>query len=135
MDLPEPESAEALRVQHFPHLKLFFCELNFDATFGAMPQSIFLSDLGFDILLQDGVDKLAEEGPHRDEDRVQPLGTLLSMRSQDASVAKGLPNKLNIQGWTKEWSLGCVIPASWLLLAVGARFTQPRDHSFNLPCR
>ena len=48
------------------------------------------SDLWFDVLLQDGVDKLAEEGPHRDEDRVQPLGTLLSMRSQDARVAKGL---------------------------------------------
>ena len=26
----------------------------------------------------------------------------------------------NIQGWAKEWSLGCVNPASWLPLAVGA---------------
>ena len=34
----------------------------------------------------------------------------------------------------EEWSLGCVNPASWLPLAAGARFTQPRDHSFAQPC-
>ena len=27
------------------------------------------------------------------------------------------------------WSLGCVNPASWLPLAAGCEFTQPRDHS------
>ena len=36
-----------------------------------------------------------------------------------------------MQGSTKEWSLGCELPASWSPLAAGARFTQPRDHS---PC-
>ena len=34
-----------------------------------------------------------------------------------------------LQGSDKEWSLGSVIPASWLLLAAGARFTQTRDSS------
>ena len=33
----------------------------------------------------------------------------------------------------KQWSLGCVIPASWLPLAPGARFTLPRDHSLAHP--
>ena len=40
---------------------------------------------------------------------------------------------LYIQGSAKEWSLGCVIPASWPPLAAGARFTQPRDHSLADP--
>ena len=35
-----------------------------------------------------------------------------------------------LQGSAKEWSLGCVIPASRLPLAAGERFTQPRDHLF-----
>ena len=37
--------------------------------------------------------------------------------------------KTHIQGSAKEWSLGCVIPASWPPLAAGACFTQSRDHS------
>ena len=41
---------------------------------------------------------------------------------------------LHLQGSAKEWSLGCVIPASWPPLAAGARFTQPRDHSLAGPC-
>ena len=44
------------------------------------------------------------------------------------------PPSGNIQGSAKEWSLGCVITASWPPLAVGARFTQPRDHSLLKPC-
>ena len=32
----------------------------------------------------------------------------------------------NEQGWAKEWTLGCVNPASWLPLAVGGEFTQLR---------
>ena len=36
---------------------------------------------------------------------------------------------IHVQGSAKEWSLGCVIPASWLPLAAGVGFTQPRDHS------
>ena len=39
-----------------------------------------------------------------------------------------------IQGSATEWSLGCVIPASWLTVAEGGHFTQPRDHSFAQPC-
>ena len=39
-----------------------------------------------------------------------------------------------MQGWAKEWSLGCVNPASWLPLAAGGEFTQPRDHSLAQPC-
>ena len=34
-----------------------------------------------------------------------------------------LPSGVTIQGSAKECSLGCVIPASWLPLAAGARFT------------
>ena len=44
------------------------------------------------------------------------------------------PPSGNIQGSAEEWSLGCVIPASWLPLATGACFTQPRDHSLADPC-
>ena len=40
-----------------------------------------------------------------------------------------------LQGWAKEWSLGCMIPASWLPLAAGRQFTQPRNHSVARPCR
>ena len=39
-----------------------------------------------------------------------------------------------LPGWAKEWFLGCVIPASWLLLAAEARFTQPRAHLLADPC-
>ena len=39
-----------------------------------------------------------------------------------------------LQGSAKERSLGCVIPGSWLPLAAGARFTQPRDHSLANHC-
>ena len=39
-----------------------------------------------------------------------------------------------VQGWAKEWSLGCVIPASWTPLAAGARFMQSRDHFVADPC-
>ena len=40
----------------------------------------------------------------------------------------------HVQGWAKEWTLGCVNPASWLSLAAGGEFMQPRDHSFAQPC-
>ena len=40
----------------------------------------------------------------------------------------------HVQGSVKEWSLGCVIPASLPALATGAHFTQPRDHSLANPC-
>ena len=33
-----------------------------------------------------------------------------------------------VQGWAKEWTLGCVNPTSWLPLAAGGEFTQPRAH-------
>ena len=33
-----------------------------------------------------------------------------------------------IQGLAKRWVLGCVITASWLPLAAGGEFTQPRSH-------
>ena len=36
----------------------------------------------------------------------------------------------NVQGWAKEWALGCVNPASWLPPTAGGEFTQPRAHSF-----
>ena len=39
-----------------------------------------------------------------------------------------------VQELAKEWSLGCVIPKSWPLLAAGARFTQPGHHSLADPC-
>ena len=34
----------------------------------------------------------------------------------------------------EEWSLGCVNPASWLPLAAGDEFTQPRARLFGDPC-
>ena len=39
-----------------------------------------------------------------------------------------------LQGWAKEWTLGCVNPASWLPLVAGGEFTQPRDHSLAQHC-
>ena len=48
---------------------------------------------------------------------------------------RGLSRDLvHVQGWAKEWALGCVNPASWLSLAAGGEFTQPRAHSFAQPC-
>ena len=41
---------------------------------------------------------------------------------------------MSIQGSATEWSLGCVISASWLPRAAGARFTQPGDHYLLDPC-
>ena len=43
-----------------------------------------------------------------------------------------LGKKVRLQSSANELSLGCVIPASWSPL--GARFTQPRDHSLADPC-
>ena len=40
----------------------------------------------------------------------------------------------SVQGWAKEWPLGCENPASLLPLAAGGEFTQPRDYSFAHPC-
>ena len=39
-----------------------------------------------------------------------------------------------IQGSAKEWSLGCVNPASWPPVGAEAHFTQPRDHFLADPC-
>ena len=35
----------------------------------------------------------------------------------------------------KWWELGCVNPASWLSLAAGGQFTQPRTHLLSECCR
>ena len=37
-------------------------------------------------------------------------------------------NYTPVQRWAKMWALGCVNPASWLPLALGCKFTQPRTH-------
>ena len=39
-----------------------------------------------------------------------------------------------LQESAKEWSLGCVIPASWTPLVAGTRFTLSRDHPLAEPC-
>ena len=39
-----------------------------------------------------------------------------------------------LQGWAKEWTLGCVNPTSWLPPTAGGEFTQPRAHSFAHLC-
>ena len=41
---------------------------------------------------------------------------------------------LNIQGWAKEWSLGCVNSRPVARGSQEAGFTQPRDHSFSQRC-
>ena len=41
---------------------------------------------------------------------------------------------LCVQRWTIRWALGCVNPTSWLPLAMGRKFTQPRDHPIALLC-
>ena len=52
----------------------------------------------------------------------------------ETSVDLTTRDALYLQEWAKERFLGCVIPAFWLPLAAGARFTQPRDHSLADPC-
>ena len=44
-------------------------------------------------------------------------------------------NQSELQSWAKECSLGCVNPASWLPLAAGHEFTQPRDHLIANLCK
>ena len=39
-----------------------------------------------------------------------------------------------IQGSAKRWTLSCVNPAFWLLLAARGEFTQPRVHLVANPC-
>ena len=40
-----------------------------------------------------------------------------------------------IQGSAKRWALGCMNPASWLPMAMGREFTQPRDYlTIAQPC-
>ena len=41
----------------------------------------------------------------------------------------------SIQESAKRRALGCVNPASWLPLATGREFTQPRDHPLAQPCK
>ena len=36
--------------------------------------------------------------------------------------------RCDVQRWVMRWTLGCVNPASWLPLATGREFTQPRAH-------
>ena len=41
---------------------------------------------------------------------------------------------MTVQRWAKKCSLGCVNPASWLPLAAGHEFTQPRANLLADPC-
>ena len=76
------------------------------------------------------------------ENRMQGIACLLvnntAWRKRDATCNRHKHKYqncvLHLQGSAKEWSLGCVIPASWPPLAAGARFTHPRDHSLADPC-
>ena len=43
-------------------------------------------------------------------------------------------SEICLQGWAKEWTQGCVNPASWLSLPAWREFTQPRAHYFAQPC-
>ena len=52
---------------------------------------------------------------------------------KDFIVFDSFESSFHLQGSAKEWSLGCVIPASWSPLSAGVRFTQPRDHSLDDP--
>ena len=42
----------------------------------------------------------------------------------DFATCRGGANIKHVQGSAKQWSLGCVIPASWPPKAAGAQFTQ-----------
>ena len=39
-----------------------------------------------------------------------------------------------VQGWAKEWSLGCVNSLPTARGSQEAGFTEPREHSFDQPC-
>ena len=42
--------------------------------------------------------------------------------------------KMYVQGWAKEWSLGCVNSRPAARGSQEEKFTHPRDHSFAQPC-
>ena len=64
----------------------------------------------------------------------RPFLVSVSVAWPRAEIERSLPPPPLEQGSAKEWSLGCVIPASWPPLAAGAGFTQPKNHSLADPC-
>ena len=54
---------------------------------------------------------------------------------QDKELSLSPSRHITVQGSAKEWSLGCVIPASLppLSASVGMRYKQPMDHSLADP--
>ena len=58
----------------------------------------------------------------------------VSLRYQlGAEVHQVQSVSVSIQGWAKEWSLGCVNSCPAARGSQEAGFTQPRDHSFAQP--
>ena len=50
------------------------------------------------------------------------------LRGEGKSPRQRFEGYCYVQGWAKEWFLGCVNPASWLPLVAGRKFTQPGAH-------
>ena len=76
----------------------------------------------------------SKRGEVKEKGRSVAIGHRQKSSRRRSVVRVTLPVPVSVQGSAKEWSLGCVIPASWPPLAVGAHFTQPRDPSFADPC-
>ena len=85
------------------------------------------------------VGNAAEGGGRKTQDRLRG-------RDRGSAATRAHPREIGefmvyyrklggVQSWAKEWSLGCVNPASGLPLAMGGvKFTQPRDYSLAHPC-
>ena len=68
----------------------------------------------------------ASHGSERDERG--SIGDWLPERKRAEGTEKQYSTTIVQQRWTLRLALGCVNPASWLPLAAGHEFTQPRDH-------
>ena len=60
-----------------------------------------------------------------------PSAICQTKRRRKTSHESNLPlTHDDVRGCANFWDLGCVNPASWLSLAAGTEFTQPRAHAF-----
>ena len=73
------------------------------------------------------------EGSRMANNLIDHLGPPMRIESGNESSLSIFPTT-SIQGSAKSWSISCVNPASWLPLAAGGEFTQPRAHLLADPC-
>ena len=78
-----------------------------------------------------GVVELSRKAARRNVDLFPVASQKIDLQSMKEIK---IGQETNLQGWAKEWTLGCVNPASKLPLAAGGELTQPGAYSFAQPC-